>query len=84
MDGRGFGIPRFRPPLFNLERERHDPLTELEFLRENVLVYVWLHDGEGFWFYPTRIDGQFVSGFREMYAQWVLVGFHADEMEGFY
>jgi len=79
-----FERPRFVPPRFNLCREHHDPLTETDFLRMGSLVYIWLDDGEKFWFYPTRIDEKLVSGFREMYSQWVFVSFYTWEIEGFY
>ena len=79
-----FEKPRFRPPRFNLVREQHNPLTETEFLQNSVLFYIWLHDSEHFWFYPTRIDRRLVSGFREMYSQWVFASFYTYEIEGFY
>ena len=84
MDYIGLREPRFRPPRFKLERARHSPLTETEFLQAGILIYTWLFSGEHFWFYPTRIDGQIVSGFREMYEQWVFVSLYMYEVEGFY
>ena len=38
----------------------------------NRFTYIWLFNGEGFWFYPTFVDGRFVRGFRWRRNRWVF------------
>jgi hypothetical protein len=33
-------------------------------------TYIWLQNGNDFWFYPTYVDGQFVMGFRWRRNRW--------------
>jgi hypothetical protein len=33
-------------------------------------TYIWLFNGNDFWFYPTFVDGQFVQGFRWRRNRW--------------
>ncbi len=35
-------------------------------------TYIWLFNGNEFWFFPTFIDGQFVLGFRWRRNRWVF------------
>ncbi|MCL2852349.1 MAG: hypothetical protein FWE20_04845 [Defluviitaleaceae bacterium] len=79
-----FEAPRFRPPSFDLDLQKKNPLDDTDFIRVGTLTYIWLYGGDNFWFLPTRIDGQLFSGFREMYSEWVFVSFLACEVEGFF
>jgi hypothetical protein len=36
----------------------------------NRFTFIWLFNGNGFWFYPTFIDRQFVQGFRWRRNRW--------------
>jgi len=47
------------------------------------MVYVWMDDGEDYWFVPTSLNGQLVSGFRNMEMEWVFVAFFTGEIKGF-
>ena len=37
-------------------------------------TYVWLINGEGFWFYPTRVEYGEVSGYRWNGVFWMFYG----------
>lgn len=37
-------------------------------------TYVWLTNGESFWFYPTRVEYGEVSGYRWNGFYWVFYG----------
>ncbi|WP_230192000.1 transporter [Paenibacillus sp. CECT 9249] len=37
-------------------------------------TYVWLWNGESFWFYPTRVEYGEVSGYRWNGAFWAFYG----------
>ena len=78
-----FTAPWSRPPDFNLDLHHEHLLTDTDLIREGSFVHIWLDDGENFWFMPTRIYGQLVSGFREMYSEWVFVSFFTSEVKGF-
>ena len=36
----------------------------------NRFTYIWLDNGNNFWFFPTRIGNQFVQGFRWRRNRW--------------
>jgi hypothetical protein len=36
----------------------------------NRFTYIWLVNGNAFWFYPTFVGGQFVQGFRWRRNRW--------------
>lgn len=38
----------------------------------NRFTYIWLFNGENFWFYPTFVDNRFVRGFRWRRDRWVF------------
>lgn len=38
----------------------------------NRFTYIWLFNGDGFWFVPTFVDRQFVMGFRWRKNRWVF------------
>ena len=75
--------PRFRTPDFSLDLMHEHLLSDTDLLRTGNLVYIWLDDGDNFWFMPTRIHGQLVSGFREMFSEWVFLSFLKSEVKGF-
>jgi hypothetical protein len=37
-------------------------------------TYVWLTTGEGFWFYPTRVEYEGVNGYRWNGVFWMYYG----------
>ena len=41
----------------------------------NQYTYVWLRNGESFWFYPVSVQSFGVSGFRWSGFSWVFYGF---------
>jgi hypothetical protein len=64
--GRGpeFGEPFMFGPQFQPERRRRFRGCM------NRFTFIWLINGNSFWFYPTFIDGQFVYGFRWRVNRW--------------
>jgi hypothetical protein len=36
----------------------------------NRFTFIWLVNGNSFWFYPTFVDRQFVTGFRWRRNRW--------------
>jgi len=65
---RGFG----NQPAQSRERFRGDMRTRpRDFNRcMNSFTYLWLINGNNFWFYPVAIDRQFVIGFRWRRNRW--------------
>ncbi|GAA0136950.1 hypothetical protein YSY43_37910 [Paenibacillus sp. YSY-4.3] len=41
-------------------------------------TYVWLWNGDSFWYYPTRVEYGEVSGYRWTGAFWTFYGFSPD------
>ena len=62
-----------------LERDR-DPFGMGMFFRQpgnfrrciNQFTYIWLFNGNNFWFYPINIRGSFIEGFRWRRNRWEL------------
>jgi hypothetical protein len=46
-------------------------------------TYVWLTNGQQFWFFPTFIGRRSISGFRWMHRNWVYMGFDLNMVESF-
>lgn len=57
----GFGV-QFRPGMQVRPREIRRCI--------NRFTYIWLVNGNNFWFYPTFLDRQFVYGFRWRRNRW--------------
>ena len=47
------------------------------------LTYLWLSNGQQFWFYPTFMGRRSVAGYRWVYGEWVYTGFGFDIIESF-
>ncbi len=47
-------------------------------------TYVWLTNGSSFWFYPTFIGRESISGYRFTRRGWVYLGFDLRMIESFY
>ncbi|MDG0809154.1 transporter [Cohnella rhizosphaerae] len=46
-------------------------------------TYIWLNNGQGFWFYPTFVGRTSVSGFRWNGFFWMFSGVSLDRIESF-
>ncbi|MFT8320680.1 MAG: hypothetical protein ABF649_07230 [Bacillus sp. (in: firmicutes)] len=46
-------------------------------------TYVWLNNGNGFWFYPTFVGRNSVAGFRWRNFRWTYYGTDADRIRSF-
>lgn len=46
-------------------------------------TYLWLSNGQQFWFYPTFMGRRSVAGYRWSYSQWVYTGFGFDIIDSF-
>ena len=79
-----FEAPRFQPPRFDLKLEHKTPLTDTGLLRESIMVYMWTTDGDNFWFVPNYVSPRMVSGFREMYSEWVFTALLISDVKGFF
>ncbi len=47
-------------------------------------TYVWLVNGREFWFYPTFVGRESISGYRYTRRGWVYLGFNLNMIESFY
>jgi len=47
-------------------------------------TFVWLKNGKSFWFYPTFVGRNSVSGYRFSRHGWVYLGFDLDRIEAFF
>lgn len=67
----GTAIPLPPPPLYVPE------IPEVSYIVDCVYqyTYVWLWNGDSFWFYPTRVEYGAVSGYRWTGAFWTYYGF---------
>ena len=50
----------------------------------NKHCFFWLNKGQQFWFFPSHINDNSISGFRWLNRHWVHTGFEVDEIEAFY
>ena len=46
-------------------------------------TYLWLENGQQFWFYPTFVGRRSVAGYRYTYGEWMYTGFGFDIIENF-
>lgn len=46
-------------------------------------TYIWLRNGNQFWFYPTFVGRTSVSGFRWTGRTWVYAGYSLRSIESF-
>lgn len=47
-------------------------------------TYIWLQNGQHFWFYPTFIGRRSISGYRWMGSRWVYMGFDLRMIDSFF
>jgi hypothetical protein len=47
------------------------------------MIYVWLEDGQSFWFFPTYVGRESVAGFRWGRFGWTYAGFDLRLVKGF-
>jgi hypothetical protein len=68
--GRPGGMPegRFREPQFEERFGRERDLRRCL----NRFTFIWLNNGNSFWFYPTFIGRQQVEGFRWRRGAWIF------------
>jgi len=46
--------------------------------------YLWLNNRQQFWFFPTLIEKEAISGFRWLNREWVYTSFEVGLIDGFY
>lgn len=69
--GMGQGPESFGAPLGREQRGRGGFQRPMDLRRcINRFTYIWLVNGNNFWFYPTFVDRQFVFGFRWRRNRW--------------
>ncbi|OME84936.1 transporter [Paenibacillus lautus] len=64
-------VPQSPPPTFIPEKPAVSYIVDCLFQ----YTYVWLLNGERFWFYPTRLEYGEASGYRWNGAYWTYYGF---------
>ncbi|MCL2354220.1 MAG: hypothetical protein FWC69_06300 [Defluviitaleaceae bacterium] len=78
--------PRFAPPAYIPQLapglRAVDPGAISRCLYSN--TYVWLSNGQGFWFFPTFIGRRSIAGFRWMHNHWVYKGFDLGMIQAFF
>ena len=78
--------PRFAPPAYIPQRapglRAVDPGAISRCLYSN--TYVWLNNGQGFWFFPTFIGRRSIAGFRWMHNHWIYKGFDLGMIQSFF
>jgi len=78
--------PRFAPPAYIPQRapglRAIDPGAISRCLYSN--TYVWLSNGQGFWFFPTFIGRRSIAGFRWMHNHWIYKGFDLGMIQAFF
>lgn len=47
-------------------------------------TYVWLNNGQQFWFFPTFIGKRSIAGYRWMHRHWVFMGFSLNMIDSFF
>ncbi len=85
--------PEFRPPAPKGAPPRMTP-TQSPGLRAidpgairqcmYTYVYIWLENGQNFWFYPTFVGRRSISGYRWTRFGWAYTGFDLDMIQSFY
>lgn len=64
-------MPESPPPPFVPQKPAVSYITDCLY----EYTYVWLWNGESFWFYPTRVEYGEVSGYRWNGVFWTFYGF---------
>jgi len=47
------------------------------------IVYIWLRNGDGFWFFPTFVGPRTIAGFRWSRFGWMYTGIDINRIESF-
>lgn len=86
MPGTGSDMPTSPPPQFTPQQTgvsayAVDPGSMWGCLDH--YTYVWLRNGEQFWFYPTFIGRRSVSGYRWNGRNWMYYGIDARQISSF-
>lgn len=78
--------PRFAPPAYVPQQapglRAVDPGAISRCLYSN--TYVWLNNGQGFWFFPTFIGRRSIAGYRWMHNAWMYKGFDLNMVQAFF
>ena len=71
-DGRDDG--RLMTPQFDFGTQYQDRFVRERDLRRclNRFIFIWLNNGNSFWFYPTSIGRQQIEGFRWRRGAWMF------------
>jgi hypothetical protein len=64
-------VPQSPPPAYVPEKPAVSYIIDCMYQ----YTYVWLWNGDSFWFYPTRVEYGEVSGYRWNGAFWTFYGF---------
>ena len=68
MNQRGFGGPeQFGAQYGGIDRRRRPGQFRGCLFR---FTYIWLNNGNNFWFFPTFVSGQFIQGWRWRRNRW--------------
>lgn len=80
----GPGGPPLAPPPSKVPEQapyRVDPGSIRRCKRK--YTYIWLKNGDSFWFYPTYIGRKSISGYRWIGFWWVYYGTDLNKIESF-
>ena len=80
------GAPRSAPPSYTPAPSSRHRQVDSAALSSCMFTntYIWLKNGQSFWFFPTFVGRRTVSGFRWAHHRWVFVSFNINDMEAFF
>ena len=66
------GSPQMPPPDITLTYCDNHDLVSVEMLMQymNRYLYIWPYEDEGFWFYPTSLEGNYLQGYAWADGDW--------------
>ncbi|MCL2854399.1 MAG: hypothetical protein FWE21_02120 [Defluviitaleaceae bacterium] len=76
-------LPNFLPPSHTPSRPAAKDFVDAGTMEGNMhrATYLWLTDGQQFWFCPTFLGKHSVAGYRWENGQWMYTGFGLDAVE---
>lgn len=66
----GAMVPQSPPPSYRPSKPSVSYITDCQYQ----YTYVWLNNGEQFWFFPTRVEYEGITGYRWNGAFWTFYG----------
>lgn len=80
------GPPTTPPPLFTPQQPKFQTYAidpgAIRGCRYR-FTYIWLDNGNSFWFYPTFVGRRSVAGYRWSFFRWVYFGIDLDRINSF-